>query len=206
MKKNILILTILLALFSCSSKKDSMFGNPYGSGTGSEFGTSTSGGMYDANGNPIIEGALYDADGNLIDSGEFSVSDLNSNRDARFNNGSIPTAEGEGFFRDIFFNYDSNSISDIARQNVEYNAQLLKANPQIKVQLEGHCDERGTNDYNMALGAKRAEAIYDLLINYGVPASSLETISYGEEIPLVQGSSEQAFAKNRRVHFSGFSQ
>lgn len=134
-----------------------------------------------------------------------SEQDLNAQREGRFGSGAIPTAEGEGLFRDIHFDYDSAAISDQARQDIEYNMQILQGNSGLKVQLEGHCDERGTAEYNLALGAERAKAVQEVMSSFGVNAGRSSTISYGEEVPLVQGSSEDAWSRNRRVHFSGFS-
>ena len=133
-----------------------------------------------------------------------SESDLNAQREGRYAGGAIPMPEGEGMFRDIRFAYDSSSVDDVGRQNVEHNLQVLQANPGIRIQLEGHCDERGTAEYNLALGTRRAQAVYDLLISFGIPASRLETISYGEEVPLDPAHNEAAWAKNRRVHFTAF--
>ena len=90
--------------------------------------------------------------------GGLSEADLNAQREARFGEGGIPTAEGEGMFRDIHFDYDSSLINDRARQELEYNVEVLKQNSDLKVQLEGHCDERGTAEYNLSLGAGRARA------------------------------------------------
>ncbi len=131
-----------------------------------------------------------------------SEADLAAERDARFGSGSIPLAEGEGMFKDIYFDYDSSGISDSARQRIEANVETLRANPGMRVQLEGHTDKRGTNDYNMALGAGRAKSVRDVMVSLGVSASKLETISYGEELPLDASDSEMAYAKNRRVHLS----
>jgi peptidoglycan-associated lipoprotein len=135
---------------------------------------------------------------------ELSEADLDAQREGRFGSGSIPSAEGEGIFRDVHFDYDSSAIGDAARQDIDYNIQIINANPDVKIQLEGHCDERGTGEYNLALGQSRARAVQEILVSYGVPSSKLSTISYGEEVPLEQGNSESAFAKNRRVHFSAF--
>jgi peptidoglycan-associated lipoprotein len=142
--------------------------------------------------------------GDGADGSGLSEADLTAQREGRFGEGSIPTAESGGMFRDIPFDYDSAAISDYARQDIEYNAQVLQANPNLKIQLEGHCDERGTTEYNLALGSKRARSVADILLSLGVSASRLETISYGEELPLDPSSSEAAWAKNRRVHFSAF--
>ena len=144
-------------------------------------------------------------DGGLDGSG-LSESDLNAAREGRFGDGSIPTGDDEGPFRNVHFEYDSSTLSDEARQNLEYNVQILEQNPQVKVQLEGHCDERGTAEYNLALGQRRSHTVYEALISYGVSPARLSTISYGSEVPLVQGTGEQAWAKNRRVHFSGYAE
>lgn len=136
--------------------------------------------------------------------GALSEQDLNAQREGRFGEGSIPLAEGEGVFRDINFGYDSADIDDVARQNIEYNVQILQANPEVKVQIEGHCDARGTAEYNMALGAKRARAVKDVLISYGISGNRLDTISYGEEVPLDPGQNERAWSANRRAHFSAY--
>ena len=136
--------------------------------------------------------------------GALSENDLNAMRENRYGAGGIPTAEGEGMFRDIHFDYDSSAISDQARQEVDYNRQILEANPDLKVQLEGHSDERGTAQYNLALGQRRARAVFDMLVGLGIPPSRMDTISYGEEVPLDAASNEAAWAKNRRVHLSPF--
>lgn len=128
--------------------------------------------------------------------------DINAQRDARFGKGTIPTAEGEGLFRDVRFGYDSYAIEDDGRSAIEANAQTLKDQPNMSVTIEGHCDERGTVEYNMALGAERARITKNALVALGVSSSRIDTISYGEEIPLDPGHTEDAWAKNRRAHFS----
>ena len=130
-----------------------------------------------------------------------SEEELAAQREGRFGSGGIPTAEGEGMFNDIRFGYDSYAVDDQARADLEANARTLKQQSDLQVTLEGHCDERGTVEYNMALGAERARAIKSALVSLGIPSSRLDTISYGEEIPLDPGHDEMAYAKNRRVHF-----
>ncbi len=134
--------------------------------------------------------------------GALSESDLAAQREGRFGSGNIPTAEGEGMFRDIHFGYDSYAIEGEGRMDVESNAQKLQSQANMKIVLEGHCDERGTVEYNMALGSQRARAVKNALIAQGIPSSRIETISYGEEIPLDASHSDEAYAKNRRVHFA----
>lgn len=149
--------------------------------------------------------SMFGSDEDSLSEKDLAAQQLNLDREARFGDGSIPMAGDEGPFRDVRFGYDSSTIEDEARQNLEYNAQILRQNPGFKVQLEGHCDERGTADYNLALGAKRAQSVKDFLISLGVERGRLDTISYGEEVPLDPEINEAAFARNRRVHFSAYS-
>jgi peptidoglycan-associated lipoprotein len=110
-------------------------------------------------------------------------------------------AAGGGPLKDIGFNFDSADLSQTARAILKDNAEWLKANPAARVQIEGHCDERGAADYNMALGAKRAQAAMDYLATLGVAANRMSTISYGEEIPVCREHTEDCWAKNRRARF-----
>jgi len=101
----------------------------------------------------------------------------------------------------VFFEFDSFSITGESRSVLETNAKWLKANTGVNVQVEGHCDERGTTEYNLALGERRAGAVKDFLVSRGVPASRIQTISYGEERPVANGVNEMAWAQNRRAEF-----
>ena len=92
-------------------------------------------------------------------------------------------------------------IVDIGLNVLAANAEWLKENKRAHTEIEGHCDERGTVEYNLALGAKRAKAVKDYLVSLGVATDRLTTISYGEELPLCRDASEQCYARNRRVHF-----
>ena len=102
---------------------------------------------------------------------------------------------------DIYFEFDRSDLLPEAQAILQEKANFLKGNPKGSVIIEGHCDERGTNEYNLALGDRRAEAAKAYLINLGVPAARMETVSYGEERPVDTGSNEAAYAKNRRAHF-----
>ena len=110
------------------------------------------------------------------------------------------TAAG-GPLKDIGFNFDSAALSDDARATLRANADWLKANATARIQIEGHCDDRGTAEYNMALGAKRAQAAMDYLATLGITANRMSTISYGEEIPVCKEHTEDCWAKNRRDRF-----
>lgn len=101
----------------------------------------------------------------------------------------------------VFFDYDSFVIRPEARPVIEAHARFLQTNKQRKAMLEGHTDERGGREYNLALGQKRAEAVQRALVLLGVADGQLEAVSYGKEKPAEQGSDEAAFAKNRRVEF-----
>jgi peptidoglycan-associated lipoprotein len=101
----------------------------------------------------------------------------------------------------IYFEYDKSRITSEARSVLKKKARWLLANPGTSIVIEGHCDERGTNEYNMALGDRRAQSTKRYLMDLGVPSGRLTTISYGEERPLDRGSDEVAWAKNRRAQF-----
>jgi peptidoglycan-associated lipoprotein len=103
--------------------------------------------------------------------------------------------------RDLHFEFDRYDLPDEARRSLDDLAQALKANPSFNLLVEGHADERGTTEYNVALGQKRAQAVKDYLVSLGVDASRIDTISYGEERPLDPSQNELAWALNRRAHF-----
>jgi len=99
----------------------------------------------------------------------------------------------------VFFDFDQWSIREDQKEVMAKNSQWLKSNPNVKVRLEGHCDERGTAEYNLALGQKRAEGVKSFLEGLGISSQRMATVSYGEERPLDPGHNEAAWVKNRRV-------
>ena len=103
--------------------------------------------------------------------------------------------------RDVFFDFDKYAIRPDAARTLDANADWLKSNPSAVILIEGHCDERGTNAYNLALGERRARATQDYLVKRGVAASRITTISYGEERPGCTERNETCWAQNRRSHF-----
>jgi peptidoglycan-associated lipoprotein len=109
--------------------------------------------------------------------------------------------EEDGILKDVRFDYDSYTLSPEARAVLEQNAGWLTANGRSSVEIEGHCDERGTIEYNLALGAKRAKAVRDYLAVMGIDAKRMSTISYGEELPVCREVTETCWQRNRRVHF-----
>jgi peptidoglycan-associated lipoprotein len=111
-------------------------------------------------------------------------------------------AEAEGFEpQPIYFDFDRSSIRDEARAVLEKTGSYLKENSGIHIRIEGNCDERGTNEYNLALGERRANSAKLFLVSLGISPDRIRIISYGEERPLAPGSSEEAWAKNRRDDF-----
>ena len=109
--------------------------------------------------------------------------------------------ERMGLLQDIHFDLDSAELRDGDRQTLTKNAEVLKKFDFLTITLEGHCDERGSVEYNLALGEKRAKAAHDYLVSLGVAASRLKAVSYGKEIPLCTESTEECWARNRRDHF-----
>lgn len=101
----------------------------------------------------------------------------------------------------IHFAFDSSELSNQAQEVLKAKAKVLKKNPELNIVIEGHCDERGTDEYNMALGERRARAAYEYLILLGVDADRMNLVSYGEERPLVEGHNEEVWSKNRRDEF-----
>ncbi len=115
-----------------------------------------------------------------------------------------PAAESAVPFvlQNVYFDFDRYELTTAALQTLADNARVLKAYPDARVMIEGHCDERGTVEYNLALGDKRAKAAKDYLISLGVNPSQISTISYGKERPVDTRSAEEAWARNRRAEFA----
>ena len=111
------------------------------------------------------------------------------------------TAELTKGMEPVYFDFDSASLNEAARARLSANFLALQATPQGALRIEGHCDERGSDDYNMALSERRAQAAAKYLLSLGIPAERLSSIGYGEEKPAVPGSNEQAWASNRRDEF-----
>jgi peptidoglycan-associated lipoprotein len=102
---------------------------------------------------------------------------------------------------DIYFEFDSATLNAAAREVLQKKARFLDENPSVNVIIEGHCDSRGTNEYNLALGEARARSAHAYLMDLGIHPSRLKTVSYGEERPIDPAETEDAWAKNRRAHF-----
>lgn len=151
-------------------------------------------------------------------SGEPIVSTMTSEKVAGYGDGSISEqsvgersgyGSGSGMMGDgtaaglgrIFFEFDQFTLTADARDQLARNADYMKANAGLRVRIEGHCDERGSDEYNLALGERRASATKNYMVSLGVDPGRLTIISYGEEMPLDPGRSESAWAKNRRAEF-----
>jgi peptidoglycan-associated lipoprotein len=102
---------------------------------------------------------------------------------------------------DIFYDFDKSELRTDAVEQLKTNANWLQTNTANNVIIEGHCDERGTSEYNLALGERRADSAKDYIVNLGVAPARMKTVSYGEEKPFAAGSTEDAWAQNRRAHF-----
>ena len=110
------------------------------------------------------------------------------------------TASAAAGLRDVFFAYDSFSITDEGRHALSSDAEWIKSNPQAQLKIEGHCDERGTSAYNLVLGEKRAKAVRNYLVELGVAPQHLSVVSYGKERPFCTEHGEQCYSMNRRGH------
>jgi peptidoglycan-associated lipoprotein len=104
-------------------------------------------------------------------------------------------------FKPVFFSVDSADIDEAGREVASANADILKKNPRWIITIEGHCDERGTAEYNLALGERRALAVKTFLVSLGIPPDRIRTISYGKEFPFDPGKTDEAMSRNRRGHF-----
>jgi peptidoglycan-associated lipoprotein len=112
-----------------------------------------------------------------------------------------PATVSEADFQPVFFDLDQSTINEQGRSALDHNARVLRDNATARVEIEGHCDERGTIEYNQALGERRAAAARDYLVAAGIPADRITVISYGKERPFAEGHDEAAWSQNRRAHF-----
>jgi len=108
--------------------------------------------------------------------------------------------------KDVFYQFDSVELEPEAQEILKKNAEWLKANPKTRVEVEGHCDDIGSAEYNLALGAKRAQTAKDFLVSQGIASERLVTISYGKEAPACFEQSEECRVKNRRARYAAFTE
>jgi len=122
-------------------------------------------------------------------------------RDDAISSASLDDLNKNSPLKPVFFELDSSDLNSVGQRALDENAVLLKKYPSWTVTVEGHCDERGTAEYNLALGERRAITARAYLVSLGIPADRVRTVSYGKEFPFDPGHDESAFAKNRRAHF-----
>jgi len=143
-------------------------------------------------------GAGTAAEDSAVTEGQLSESEISA---TAFKEVTEREAELAPIFKDINFDYDSFALKPEAKATLEKIAEVLLTKTEIQVMIEGHCDDRGTNEYNLALGQRRANSAKKYLVQLGVSPKRVFTISYGEEKPLDTAQNEEAWAKNRRDHF-----
>lgn len=115
--------------------------------------------------------------------------------------GHNPITPASSPLKDIYYEFDSYSLTAEAREILKHNAEWMKANSSVRVEIEGHADDRGTNEYNLALGAQRAQIARDYIVSLGISQDRLSTISYGEELVVCREPREECWRQNRRVRF-----
>lgn len=113
----------------------------------------------------------------------------------------VPYAEAGRVLKDVYYAFDKAELTVEAKESLKQSAEWLKDHSGVEVTLEGHCDERGTREYNLALGQRRAQSAYDYLRGLGIEGDRMSMVSYGEDQPLAPGHNESAWSQNRRVHF-----
>ena len=177
-----LLLIFALTLAACASSATPRSDSP-GSGGAASRSTGS-----DGRGGEGARGAARESD-----TGASSLKQLQE--------GKSPVTPASSPMKDIYFDFDRYDLSADARTILRTNADWLKNNSTARVEIEGHCDDRGTNEYNLALGAKRAQAAREYLVTLGVAPSRLSTISYGEEIPVCKEATESCWGQNRRSRF-----
>ena len=132
---------------------------------------------------------------------EDAMPEVGAVSDADFELNADSDSNKAGGLRTVFFDFNSSRLTSSARESLDSSADVLKANDTVEIQVEGHCDERGGVQYNLALGEKRAKSVRDYLIAQGIPAAKISTISFGKERPVAFGHSEDEWAQNRRGNF-----
>jgi peptidoglycan-associated lipoprotein len=190
-KKGLMLMMLLLIpgmLFSASCAKKTI-------AVGADQPTITQGGMDDAEAARMKELERQKAieEENLK---EAALRELEMGEEMK-----IKEARDRFINEDVLFDFDTASLMLEAQQILKIKSKWLKENQSVSVMIEGHCDERGTNDYNIALGDRRANGVKSFLMDMGISPSRMNTISYGEEKPKDPGQNEGAWVKNRRAHF-----
>jgi peptidoglycan-associated lipoprotein len=150
---------------------------------------------------PPSSGGLTDADRERLRADSVRLAEEGAERERRAREAAVSVAR-DALTDIVFFEYDSDEVTATAQRKLEAKAAVLRANPGVRLRVEGHCDQRGSTEYNLALGQRRAEAVRAYLVNLGIDESRLSTLSYGKERPLVEGDDEESLARNRRAEFT----
>lgn len=136
-----------------------------------------------------------------LEEGTFSGDELGGEgADGEDLDSAMEEAQPAILLQDVFFDYDKFDLSDAAREAINQNGRLLREHASVRILIEGHCDERGTVQYNLALGEKRAKEVKGYLVDLGIAASRIDVVSYGKEKPFVLGHDEESWSQNRRAH------
>jgi peptidoglycan-associated lipoprotein len=136
-----------------------------------------------------------------VDPSPVTVSAVDSGATGKGSSHPWEQAEEDGALAHVFFDFDRAELKPEARTELAQNAEYLKKHPELRILVEGHCDEFGTNEYNLTLGELRAQNTKKYLVSLGIPAERIETVSYGKEKPLCPGRGQACWAQNRRAHF-----
>ena len=188
-----------------SQSSDSKGGNAgRGFNAGEQGSGSGSGFLTEENVGESARSGGFSSDGSALGGGRFQSEPFLGN-DSRFGNGmnearTLPFKDTD-LLQDIYFKFDRDDLDPESRATLRRNASFLKANSSAAVEIQGHCDERGTNNYNVALGERRAHSTKMYLVSQGVSVRRIHTISYGEERPFCFDSNGGCWQKNRRAHF-----
>jgi len=172
-------------------------GDTFGSASGPDgIGGSGMGGFSSEDQANIGNGSTGSFEANPFTSGSGNGGADSGTQEARLN-----TFHATSDLKDIHFNFDQYDLDSNSKKVLQQNASYLKQNPGMKVEIQGHCDERGTNNYNIALGERRAHSTKKFLVSQGIESSRVNVISYGEEKPFCFDSNENCWFQNRRAHF-----
>ncbi len=186
MIRKLLLLCLILAFtFSCAQRKVS----------------SPAGGALEEGASAVAPGKEEKEIGATKEIGEEEVARIETAEIEEPKSAVLTEKEREEILKDIHFDFDKYNIKDEDKPTLRRVADWMLQNPNVRLIIEGHCDERGTNEYNLGLGDRRATSTKDYLVSLGVPESRLQTVSYGEERPLCTEHNEDCWAKNRRAHF-----
>jgi peptidoglycan-associated lipoprotein len=149
---------------------------------------------------PANNGGLTDAERERMRNDSVTLVEEAAARDRRAREAAVAVAR-DALTDIVFFEYDSDEISGRAEEALRLKAAVLAANPNVRLRIEGHADQRGSTEYNLALGQRRAEAVRAFLANYGIDPDRFTTVSYGKERPLAEGDDEESWGRNRRAEF-----